>query len=72
MYRHKKQTGGAGQFAEVHMRIDPQPRGAGFEFTSEIFGGSISRNFWPSIEKASTRCWTAARSPVTRWSTSRR
>jgi elongation factor G len=51
MYRHKKQTGGAGQFAEVHMRIDPQPRGAGFEFTSEIFGGSISRNFWPSIEK---------------------
>ncbi len=51
MYRHKKQTGGAGQFAEVHMRIDPQPRGTGFEFTSEIFGGSISRNFWPSIEK---------------------
>jgi elongation factor G len=51
MYRHKKQTGGAGQFAEVHMRIDPQPRGTGFEFASEIFGGSISRNFWPSIEK---------------------
>ncbi len=50
-YRHKKQSGGAGQFAEVHMRIDPLPRGGGFEYTSEIVGGSISRNFWPSIEK---------------------
>ncbi len=51
MYRHKKQTGGAGQFAEVHMRVEPKPRGTGFEYASEIFGGSISRNFWPSIEK---------------------
>ncbi|MBP7147895.1 MAG: elongation factor G [Acidobacteria bacterium] len=51
MYRHKKQTGGAGQFAEVHMRVEPLPRGTGFEYASEVFGGSISRNFWPSIEK---------------------
>ncbi len=51
MYRHKKQTGGAGQFAEVHMRVEPLPRGQGFEYASEIFGGTISRNFWPSIEK---------------------
>ncbi len=50
-YRHKKQSGGAGQFAEVHMRIEPMPRSGGFEYGSEIFGGSISRNFWPSIEK---------------------
>ena len=50
-YRHKKQSGGAGQFAEVHMRIEPLPRGGGFEYASEIVGGAISRNFWPSIEK---------------------
>ncbi|NJN64159.1 MAG: hypothetical protein HC882_04285 [Acidobacteria bacterium] len=51
MYRHKKQTGGAGQFAEVHMRIEPLPRGSDFVYVSEIVGGAISRNFWPSIEK---------------------
>jgi elongation factor G len=51
MYRHKKQTGGAGQFAEVHMRLDPQPHGAGYEFASEVFGGTISSSFFPSIEK---------------------
>jgi elongation factor G len=50
-YRHKKQTGGAGQFAEVHMRVEPTERGSGFEYASEIFGGSISQVFLPSIEK---------------------
>lgn len=49
-YRHKKQTGGAGQFAEVHLRLEPNP-GNGFEYTTQIFGGSISQNFLPSIEK---------------------
>ncbi len=53
-YRHKKQTGGAGQFAEVHLRVEPLPAGSGFEFASEIFGGSISHNFIPSIEKGVT------------------
>lgn len=50
-YRHKKQTGGAGQFAEVHLRVEPLPRGEGFEYASEVFGGAISSTFIPSIEK---------------------
>ncbi|HYN87407.1 MAG TPA: elongation factor G [Ardenticatenaceae bacterium] len=50
-YRHKKQTGGAGQFGEVHMRVEPLPRGEGFEFANEVFGGAVSSSFMPSIEK---------------------
>ena len=49
-YRHKKQTGGAGQFAEVHMRIEPY-QGEEFEFANEVVGGSISHSFMPAIEK---------------------
>ncbi len=50
-YRHKKQSGGAGQFAEVHLRVEPLETGAGFEFSNEVFGGAISGSFIPSIEK---------------------
>ncbi len=50
-YRHKKQSGGAGQFAEVWMRIEPLPRGGDFEFVSEVVGGAISGPFIPAIEK---------------------
>lgn len=50
-YRHKKQTGGAGQFAEVHMRVEPLSSGSGFQYASEVFGGAISGVFLPSIEK---------------------
>jgi elongation factor G len=50
-YRHKKQTGGAGQFAEVHLRVEPLERGTGFEYDSEVVGGAISANFIPSIGK---------------------
>lgn len=50
-YRHKKQTGGAGQFAEVHMRLDPNERDQGYEFAWEVFGGAVSGSFQSSIEK---------------------
>jgi elongation factor G len=49
--RHKKQTGGAGQFGEVYLRVEPLPRGAGFEFVDEVVGGAIPGQFIPAVEK---------------------
>ena len=50
-YRHKKQTGGAGQFAEVWMRIEPKARNTGLEFTQSLTGQNVDRVFVPSVEK---------------------
>lgn len=50
-HRHKKQTGGAGQFGEVHLRVEPLPRGAGFEFVDEVVGGAIPAQYLPAVEK---------------------
>ena len=50
-YTHKKQTGGAGQFARVFINVLPNERGAGYEFVDKIFGGAIDQGFRPSVDK---------------------
>jgi elongation factor G len=49
--RHKKQSGGHGQFGDCKIRMEPTPRGGGFEFANEVFGGAIPRQFIPAVEK---------------------
>jgi elongation factor G len=49
--RHKKQTGGHGQFADCKIKVEPLPRGSDFEFVDEIYGGAIPRNYIPAVEK---------------------
>lgn len=50
-HRHKKQSGGAGQFGEVFLRVEPLPRGEGFEFVDQVKGGTIPTQFIPAVEK---------------------
>ena len=69
--RHKKQTGGHGQFADCRIRVEPLPRGGDFEFVDDIYGGSIPRNFIPAVEKGIQEA-RRTRLPrrLSRWSTS--
>lgn len=62
-HRHKKQTGGAGQFGEVFLRVEPLPRGTGFEFVDDIHGGTIPTQFLPAVEKGVRQALEAG--PVT-------
>ena len=70
--RFVRQTGGHGQFGVVELRIEPLAKGTGFEFSDDTKGGTVPRNFIPSIEAGSRRRWRPACWRAIRWSTSRR
>ena len=68
--KHKKQSGGRGQYGDCWIEVEPLPRGAGFEFVNKIVGGAIPRQFIPAVEKGVARGDArTASSPATRWST---
>lgn len=58
-YKHKKQSGGRGQYGEAYLKLEPRERGAGFEFVDEVVGGAIPRNFIPAVEKGCIEAMTA-------------
>ena len=65
-HRHKKQTGGAGQFGEVYLKVEPLPRGSGFEFVDQVKGGAIPNTLIPAVKKGVEQVLTEGRSPASR------
>ena len=70
-YTHRKQTGGAGQYAKLALRFEPGERGSGNAFSSAVVGGAVPREFIPAVAKASAARARSACSPGSRWSMSR-
>ena len=58
-YTHKKQTGGTGQFARVKLVVEPNEKGAGFEFDNKIVGGAVPKEYIPGVEKGLNSVMTA-------------
>ncbi len=56
-YKHKKQSGGRGQYGDAHIRLEPNGRGEGFEFVDAIKGGVIPSKFIPAVEKVLSKQW---------------
>ena len=71
-YQHKKQSGGAGQYAKVKLIFEPQERGAGFTFENKVVGGAVPKEYIPGVEKVYAMLWIMVLLPGSQLSTLKR